>query len=47
MVSVGYFDNEKDAALAFDAKTREIKGAKGKYNFPKRGEKVKIWKTKN
>lgn len=40
-MGLGCFINEKDAALAYDNKLRELKGKKGKYNFPKKGEKVK------
>ena len=34
----GYFENEEDAARAYDAKAREVHGKFGRFNFPQAGE---------
>jgi hypothetical protein len=35
---LGYFDDERDAALAYDEAAREVWGAEARVNFPEPGE---------
>ena len=37
-IGLGGFDNEAEAARTYDAKARELKGAKARLNFPNTGE---------
>ena len=42
-VSVGYFENEIEAAKAYDKRVLKIRGKDAKLNFPKKGQKVTIF----
>ena len=42
-VSVGYYENEIEAAKAYDKRTLAARGKDAKLNFPKKGQKVTIF----
>ena len=42
-VSIGYFEDEIEAAKAYDKRTLAARGKDAKLNFPKKGQKVTIF----
>jgi hypothetical protein len=42
-VSVGLFENEIEAARAYDKRNLAARGKDAKLNFPKKGQKVTIF----
>jgi hypothetical protein len=42
-ISVGVFENEIEAAKAFDKRNLAARGKDAKLNFPKKGQKVTIF----